>query len=340
RSELDRLMGEQANTEKMIRELSDQVASAEQAWATCLAGSRFDSEDAFKAAVIDREEQRRLETLKSDLDKECDAARTLEEKVASEHAAHLAKAAADASLENLAELDDSDGAGAARESLISEMASLEEDIQKRGRRQGEIEGQIRADETQRSNQAALFRDIDRQKAVYDSWGHLSSLIGSKEGDKFRKFAQGLTLNHLLYLANRRLTQLHGRYLMRQKEDEVLALEVVDTWQGDAIRDTATLSGGESFLVSLALALALSDLVSSKTRIDSLFLDEGFGTLDPETLDIALDALDNLNAGGKMIGVISHVEALKERVFARIEVSPKTGMGVSRLDERFRVRRGE
>ncbi|MCG8620104.1 MAG: AAA family ATPase [Desulfobacterales bacterium] len=336
RSELDRLEGERGNTEKIVGELSEQVTSAEQAWTTCLAGSRFDSEDAFRAALLDKEEQQRLETLKSNLDKESDAARTLEKKVAAELAAHLNKATEDAALKGLADIDESN---ALRESLGAEMASLEEQIQIKVRQQGDIEGQIRADETRRENQAALFRDMDRQKAVTDNWGHLSSLIGSKEGDKFRKFAQGLTLNHLLYLANQRLDQLHGRYLMRQKEDEVLALEVVDTWQGDAIRDTRTLSGGESFLVSLSLALALSDLVSSKTRIDSLFLDEGFGTLDPETLDIALDALDNLNAAGKMIGVISHVEALKERVFTRIEVSPKTGMGVSRLDDRFSVRRG-
>ena len=111
---------------------------------------------------------------------------------------------------------------------------------------------------------------------------------------------------------------------------------MDTWQADAVRDTKTLSGGESFLVSLALALALSDLVSHKTRIDSLFLDEGFGTLDRETLDIALDALDNLNASGKMIGVISHVDALKERIPVQIEIKKMSGLGVSRLDKRFGV----
>ncbi|MEP3828382.1 MAG: SbcC/MukB-like Walker B domain-containing protein, partial [Lentilitoribacter sp.] len=98
----------------------------------------------------------------------------------------------------------------------------------------------------------------------------------------------------------------------------------------------TLSGGESFLVSLALALALSDLVSHKTSIDSLFLDEGFGTLDAETLDIALDALDNLNASGKMIGVISHIEAMKERIPTQLRVTKKSGLGVSELDREFAV----
>ncbi|MCW0470857.1 hypothetical protein OH492_26545 [Vibrio chagasii] len=121
---------------------------------------------------------------------------------------------------------------------------------------------------------------------------MNSLIGSKNGDKFRKFAQGLTLENLVYLANKQLQRLHGRYELKRKADDGLELRVLDTWRGDVMRDTKTLSGGESFLVSLALALALSDLVSYKTSIDSLFLDEGFGTLDSDTLDIALNALDS------------------------------------------------
>ena len=105
---------------------------------------------------------------------------------------------------------------------------------------------------------------------------------------------------------------------------------MDGWQGDVARDTRTLSGGESFLVSLALALALSDLVSHKVSIDSLFLDEGFGTLDGDTLETALSALDALNASGKMIGIISHVEALKERIPVQIRVSKEGGVGYSTL----------
>ncbi|MFO5568875.1 SbcC/MukB-like Walker B domain-containing protein, partial [Klebsiella pneumoniae] len=152
----------------------------------------------------------------------------------------------------------------------------------------------------------------------------------------RKFGQGLTLDNLVWLANQQLNRLHGRYLLQRKASEALELEVVDTWQADAVRDTRTLSGGESFLVSLALALALSDLVSHKTRIDSLFLDEGFGTLDSETLDTALDALDALNASGKIIGVISHVEAMKDRIPVQIKVKKINGLGYSRLDKAFAV----
>ena len=134
----------------------------------------------------------------------------------------------------------------------------------------------------------------------------------------------------MLLANRHLARLHGRYLLRRRPTGELDLDIVDAWQGEVARDTRTLSGGESFLVSLALALSLSDLVSNKTSIDSLFLDEGFGTLDGDTLDIALDALDTLNASGKMIGVISHVESLKERISAQIRVEKGGGVGHSRV----------
>ncbi len=178
--------------------------------------------------------------------------------------------------------------------------------------------------------------LKHQRTAYDDIQYLHSLIGSSNGDKFRKFAQGLTLDNLVYLANQQLNRLHGRYQLKRSESEGLELSVLDTWQADAIRDTKTLSGGESFLVSLALALGLSDLVSHKTSIDSLFLDEGFGTLDSETLDLALDALDSLNASGKMIGVISHIEAMKERIPVQLKVKKKSGLGVSELDAQFRV----
>jgi exonuclease SbcC len=189
---------------------------------------------------------------------------------------------------------------------------------------------LSSDEQRRKSQQALFAQIGQQAAEADIWQRLDSLIGSAKGDKFRKFAQGLTLDHLLHLANRHLARLHGRYLLRRKITGELELDIVDSWQGDAARDTRTLSGGESFLVSLALALALSDLVSHKTSIDSLFLDEGFGTLDSDTLEIALNALDTLKATGKMIGVISHVEGMKERIAAQIRVDKGGGIGHSRL----------
>jgi exonuclease SbcC len=201
---------------------------------------------------------------------------------------------------------------------------------------GQHQQSINADKKNKTKQQGLLTQIENEQNSLDDLAYLTRLIGSADGAKFRRFAQGLTLNHLVYLANEQLNKLDGRYQLQCQENETLSLSVLDTWQGDSVRDTETLSGGESFLVSLALALALSDLVSSKTSIDSLFLDEGFGTLDNDTLEIALDALDNLNASGKMIGIISHVEALKERIAVQIKVEKQSGLGVSVLDKQFAV----
>jgi exonuclease SbcC len=214
--------------------------------------------------------------------------------------------------------------------LEQQLASLETQRRSLSEQIGAQRALLSSDEQRRVSQQSLFTQIAAQTTEADIWQRLDGLIGSAKGDKFRKFAQGLTLDHLLHLANRHLTRLHGRYLLRRKSTGELELDIVDSWQGDASRDTRTLSGGESFLVSLALALALSDLVSHKTSIDSLFLDEGFGTLDGETLEIALDALDSLNTSGKMIGIISHVEGLKERIAAQIKVDKGGSVGHSRL----------
>jgi exonuclease SbcC len=201
---------------------------------------------------------------------------------------------------------------------------------------GQIEQQLSANNQARERQQQLVDEMAAFEAYYDDITYLHSLIGSASGDKFRRFAHGLTLDNLVQLANQQLDKLHGRYQLMRKENEGLGLSVLDTWQGDVVRDTKTLSGGESFLVSLALALALSDLVSHKTSIDSLFLDEGFGTLDAETLDVALDALDNLNASGKMIGVISHIEAMKERIPTQLKVIKRNGVGLSALEKPYAV----
>jgi exonuclease SbcC len=201
---------------------------------------------------------------------------------------------------------------------------------------GQKTEKLAQDKKLKSEQLKLLAQIEETQKIVDDLSHLNGLIGSADGSKFRRFAQGLTLAHLVYLANQQLVKLHGRYQLQRQEQDTLALEVIDTWQADTVRDTKTLSGGESFLVSLALALALSDLVSAKTSIDSLFLDEGFGTLDNDTLEIALDALDNLNATGKTIGVISHIDTLKQRIGVQIEVKKVSGLGVSELDKQYRV----
>jgi len=197
---------------------------------------------------------------------------------------------------------------------------------------GEVRATLSTDTEQRARQAAFADQIEAAHRDYVRWDKLRALIGSADGSVFARFAQGLTLERLTILANRHLVQLNPRYSIRRAADGEagdLELEIIDHYQADAARPMRSLSGGESFLVSLALALGLSELASGRTSIESLFIDEGFGSLDADTLEIAMSALENLQAGGKTIGVISHVPAMQERIPAQINVTKETG-GCSRV----------
>lgn len=166
--------------------------------------------------------------------------------------------------------------------------------------------------------------IEVQKKEYGRWEKLHGLIGSADGKKYRNFAQGLTFEIMVSQANRQLAKMTDRYLLLRDERQPLELNVIDNYQAGEIRSTKNLSGGESFIVSLSLALGLSKMASRKVRVDSLFLDEGFGTLDEEALDAALETLGGLQQDGKLIGVISHVPALKERIRSQIDILPVSG----------------
>ena len=170
----------------------------------------------------------------------------------------------------------------------------------------------------------LEKQRGAQKKECETWIRLHDLIGSHDGQKFRNYAQGLTFEAMTSQANRQLAGLSDRYRLIRDPGQPLELLVADDYQAGAKRSTRNLSGGESFLVSLALALGLSKMASRRVRVDSLFLDEGFGTLDEETLDLALDALARLQRDGKLIGVISHMAALKNRITTQIKVSSKGG----------------
>ncbi|EPN6181759.1 SbcC/MukB-like Walker B domain-containing protein, partial [Enterobacter hormaechei] len=287
-----------------------------------LTASCFADREAFLSALLDETSIHQLEQQKQTLENQLQQATALSMQASQQLQAHQAQRP--------------EGLETDAATLQAQLHQLAQQLRDNTTHQGEIRQQLKQDADNRLHQQALMQQIEEAARQADDWGYLNALIGSSTGDKFRKFAQGLTLDNLVWLANQQLNRLHGRYLLQRKASDALELEVVDTWQADAVRDTRTLSGGESFLVSLALALALSDLVSHKTRIDSLFLDEGFGTLDSETLDTALDALDALNATGKTIGVISHVEAMKERIPVQIKVKKINGLGYSRLDREFAV----
>lgn len=313
-SELATLNGRVGQLEGALSLQRVAAAEAKSNWHAAIAQSPFADTAAFLAALLPPQERNRLQDLKLRHEQERQAAVALLQSAQDKLARLQSSPPTQATLDELnAQLDMAE----TRATSINEQLGGKREL-------------LARDDSLRANQQALFARIDAQTKESDVWQHLDALIGSARGDKFRKFAQGLTLDHLLRLANTHLHRLHARYLLRRKSTGELELEIVDGWQADIARDTRTLSGGESFLVSLALALALSDLVSHKTSIESLFLDEGFGTLDGDTLEIALDALDTLNAGGKMIGVISHVEGLKERIATQIKVEKGGGMGHSRL----------
>ena len=167
----------------------------------------------------------------------------------------------------------------------------------------------------------IAKELSEKQSVADRWAKLNKLIGSADGAKFKVIAQSYTLNLLLLHANKHLSYLSKRYKLQQVPG-TLALQVVDCDMCDEIRTVYSLSGGESFLISLALALGLSSLSSNNLKVESLFIDEGFGSLDAESLRTAMEALEQLQMQGRKIGVISHVQEMSERISVQVQVHKK------------------
>ena len=312
--QIDAASGRLLQLQQQQQQLQQALEVQQQRWQQALADSPFARESDFLLANLDETERLRLEQFKQQLLAAIASAEALQQQAS----------------QQIADLDAAPLANEDLNTLQTMLASLQQQQQICSEQLGQLRQQLKQQQELASTQQALYLALQAQQAEYQDWQILNQLIGSADGAKYRRYAQGLTLQQLIVLANRQLQQLHSRYQLARKPDAELELLVVDSWQADALRDTKTLSGGESFLVSLALALALSDLVSHKTRIESLFLDEGFGTLDPDTLETALSALDALQSSGKMIGIISHVEALKERIPVQIKVLKQAGSGWSRL----------
>ena len=167
----------------------------------------------------------------------------------------------------------------------------------------------------------IAKELAEKQTVAERWAKLNKLIGSADGAKFKVIAQSYTLNLLLLHANKHLSYLSKRYKLQQVPD-TLALQVIDCDMCDEIRTVYSLSGGESFLISLALALGLSSLSSNNLKVESLFIDEGFGSLDAESLRTAMEALEQLQMQGRKIGVISHVQEMSERISVQVQVHKK------------------
>lgn len=186
------------------------------------------------------------------------------------------------------------------------------------------------DKKHNSENLELETKIDEQKKSHEIWGNLNGLIGSFDGAKFRNFAQGLVFENIVRAANSQLEKMSDRYLLVRKTDDPLDLCIKDNYHAGEIRSINNLSGGECFIISLALAIGLSNFSSGNVKSQVLFLDEGFGTLDPEMLETALQTLVSLQEQGKLIGLISHVELLKDRLPVQLLLEKK-GAGRSTLN---------
>ena len=305
------------NSQRLQVQIQQRTALLEQredAWRQALEQANFADEAAFVAALLPsaeraqlQQQQRRLQDQRLELNskraEQQQRRRTLaEQRIASE-------------------LDAA--------SLQQQLTEARAQQQAGNTRCGQLEQQLRANaQAQRQAQAQQQR-VQQQRQIEERWHKLNALIGSGDGKKFRNFAQSLNFEIMVANANSQLRKLSDRYLLVHDPGQALELQVLDNYQAGAMRPTKNLSGGESFIVSLALALGLAQMASHKTRVDSLFIDEGFGSLDPDSLDTALNTLAELQQDDKLIGIISHVTSLQERIPTQIAIIPQ-GNGRSRI----------
>lgn len=207
-----------------------------------------------------------------------------------------------------------------REGLEAEMAAVAEELAAGRERAAAVASRLAHDDDRRRLQAAAEAEIAGRSKDAERWLAVDDLIGSADGSAFRRFAQSLTLDRLLALANRHLGRLAPRYRLQRVPGADMDLQVVDQDLGDDVRSVGSLSGGETFLASLALALALANMSSGDALADCLFIDEGFGSLDADSLETAISALEALQATGRRVGIISHVDAIVERIAVQVRLS--------------------
>ncbi|MDN6307413.1 AAA family ATPase [Psychrobacter sp.] len=304
---------EQLNLRKQQLDVQHQSAvttmdTQQHTFAESLTDSQFVDEAAFVSARLPKSER---ETLQA-------------QKLAVDNDLQQTKSQLDTTLKALADKRAEPMTDESREVLAGQHAQIQTDIENLSQSIGAIDQKLKDNDDRKSAQAEQLIAINEQKQNLQVWQQLHSLIGSADGKKYRTFAQGLTFDIMVKHANAQLHKMSDRYLLARDDNSPLELNVIDNYQGGEIRSTKNLSGGEGFIISLALALGLSKMASHNIRVDSLFLDEGFGTLDEESLDIALDTLTSLQQEGKLIGVISHVQALKERILTQIKVQKLSG----------------
>lgn len=279
--------------------------------------SDFDSKEDILRALLSDEDKLRFTEIKRQHDKLTIELQTLHKKSAQDMSDHKSKK----------DFDDNE------EDVIQQQSNIKHQKDDCLTRQGEISKSFELDHQIKERNAGIFKDIEIQEKELKKWNDLMKLLGGSK-HAFNTYVQRLTLQNLIGFANIHLFKLNKRYSLKMNETykpgEELNFRLIDHYQTDEARPVDTSSGGEKFLISLALALGLSDLASNNVNIDSLFIDEGFGTLDNHTLETVISTLETLQSQGKMIGIISHVDNLKERIPIQIQVIKKSN-GISRVE---------
>ena len=301
------------NLSRQITQEQRAIESNQKITSEALQKEGFQSEQECVESIIDETERTNLETQT----KACDDSRTNVE--------GLIKA----NTEKLKTLEDECENSLTIEQLKEKITDGENALSETSQKVGEISQQLVDNQTTQSKLKKFMGEIEGQRKEFEVWSMLDNLIGSADGKKFRSYAQGITFDILVGQANQQLSVMSDRYILISDDKIPLELSVIDTYQADEIRSIKNLSGGESFIIGLSLALGLAQMAGEKVSIDSFFLDEGFGTLDEDALEMVLNAFSMLRNNNKIIGVISHVSGLRDRIPTQIMVSP-TNSGKSSI----------
>lgn len=320
RSESDKATAHYAAIEKQAKEQAEKTKLAASTWAADLKSSVFSSDEDFQSALLEENEQQSLKAMIETYRSELDALKGVIKQMQSDVADKV-----NPDLEGIEEtlLE--------KNALYRQADEVWRKIEERNNQFKSVKKKL--DQAHKTNEAL--------EAEYKVIGTLSEVANGQTGNKIslQRFVLSVLLDDVLIQASQRLVQMSkGRYRLVRKEDRAkgnkasgLELEVDDGYSGKT-RSVATLSGGESFLAALSLALGLSDVVQSYAggiKLDTLFIDEGFGSLDPESLDLAVRTLIDLQASGRMIGIISHVSELKEQMALRVDViSDRSGSRIA------------
>lgn len=320
KKECDQNQGRWENVKKDLKNNQDQLEQHEILWSQKLLKKGFSVEKDFTDSRLDPTEREAIQHQKEELEKR---KHDLKGRMGS-----IKKELQQKRSQNLPE-------GSQLPSVISRMTELQEEENRSRMRIGSLGQELESNKERLEERDLLTKSLESQEKIHQTWDRLNTLIGSADGKKLTNLVQQFTFHHLILQANAQMQQMYPRYRLVPGKSAVqgaevnLDFEVFDTYMANEKRSIKNLSGGERFIVSLSLALALSELMSRSVEVSTLFLDEGFGTLDEDTLEKALHCLNTLPHRGKVIGIISHVPALRERITTQIKVEP-VGNGRSLL----------